>query len=143
MKKLELFEIGMIAATVLMLTLLRDFLPGKIDAGVFIALIILPALLQILMRDLWLMRRRQHTKTQGKEMRCMCLESCAAWFVLLIAVLSIFFGWSKSITPNPWIWIGSVAFAQLLAFLMKDWIVDLKTFRLRRDPDHINLIFKW
>jgi len=143
MNKSEYIELAGIGATAGILTVAHDALPENMDAGAFIALAILPALIQMLVRDLWLMSCPANTDKTPRSMRCMCLESCVAYLVLAAAVLMILFGRGKVLHPTAAAWIGAVTFAQTLTFLMKDWVVDLKTLRLRRDPDHINLIFKW
>ena len=115
----------------------------EMDFGVFIAFATLPALLQILARDLWLMSRRKQADTSKPAARCMCLESCISFIPLISAAVLVGFGWSRPMRTPPALWVGTVAAVQLLMFMVKDWVIDLKTFRLRRDPEHVNLIFKW
>lgn len=102
-------------------------------------------LLQGLVRDLWLISRRNRDAHAGagREALCMCVESTigVTGVVTGLAVLGSALDATLALGPEA---MGAIAVVVLaIGFAIKDLVFELRPFRIRRDKDHLNIVFRW
>ena len=100
-------------------------------------------LLQGLVRDLWLISRRNRDAGAGREALCMCVESTigVTGVVTGLAVLGSALDATLALGPEA---MGAIAVVVLaIGFAIKDLVFELRPFRIRRDKDHLNIVFRW
>lgn len=139
-EKTELVGIGVVAGVVF---LMNPMLPENMELGYVLVSLGLLFLVQSLLRDLWILSIKKTTPDQAKQGRFMCLESIIGFVPLIAAVLIISAGWRKAIDLPHLFWPLGAAVVMMICFLIKDWVIDLKALRIRKEKDHINIIFKW
>lgn len=102
-------------------------------------------LFQSLIRDLWLLAkaRRNPQPSPPRVARCMCVESMVG--ITGIVVGLTLFGWriGKPVSMGRWNWSIIVMLVMGAGFVMKDYVLETKPWRLRRDPNHLNIIVRW
>lgn len=120
-------------------------LPAHIDAGSLLLGSSALLLLQGLIRDLWLMAKRKQQAGVGDRRKalCMCVESTlgvtgvAAGLIILGSALDL------PLHVAPWAWGALVLAVLATGFAIKDFVLEWRPFRLRRDKDHVNIVFSW
>ena len=102
-------------------------------------------LLQGLVRDLWLLSRMKYNAPSHTQraIRCMCVESTVGVMGVILGVLLLSIGISVSIPMSQWSW--SILLVVILSFgyLIKDFVLEWGPWRLRREKDHMNIVFTW
>lgn len=142
MKKSEKVELGLILLTVASVFAVSGHLPRQAEAGYVVLALGLVFLVQTLLRDLWLIyRMRRQKRSELPAVRCVCLESGMGFLPVIAAAILIPFGFALEVTLAPWFWPAAVLLTLLAGLGLKDFVIDLKPFRIRRDPDHINYRF--
>ena len=71
----------------------------------------------------------------------MCLESVIGITPVAVAGLLFGIGFCGSIPMSGGLWVLSIALVLLSGFGLKDYVFEWNPWRIRRDPDHINLVF--
>ena len=102
-------------------------------------------LFQSLVRDLWLLRAaRARARTEpSSATNGLCVESALGMAGVVAGALVAFAAAPMTIAPSRAA-LALAVFALVVAgFLLKDWIVERNPWRLRRDPDHMNLVVRW
>lgn len=102
-------------------------------------------LAQSLLRDLWLLSRlrRSPTGVQRRAASCMCVESTVGLVGVLIGSILLGAGGSATLRIQPWGWAALVGLAMSFAFLLKDFVIEWKPWRIVRDKDHVNIAVVW
>jgi hypothetical protein len=102
-------------------------------------------LFQSLLRDIWLLAKARRRARSGapRVARCMCIESIVGMSGIVIGVMVFASGIGISLTMQRWSWSLFAAIVLATGFLMKDYVLEVKPWRLRRDKDHVNIIVKW
>jgi hypothetical protein len=125
---------------------LAFMLPLRIAVGKLLLWAAALLLLQSLLRDLWLITRARRRAQQGippRVAQCMCVESMVGMSGIVVGLMLLSFGIGKSVSMARWAWSASAILVLGLGFVMKDYVLEAKPWRLRRDKDHINIIVKW
>jgi hypothetical protein len=143
MKTAHKIELGFIALTTMATAGLHQRLPQRMEAGFFILTLGLLFLVQSLVRDLWLLSRKREASAPKRAVRCMCLETGVGIIPIIISAILMFGGFSRPITLPSWVWTLSVPTTMLTCFWLKDYVFEWNPWRIRRDDDHINIIFTW
>ena len=140
----EKIELAIIPITGLGIFYLATVLPDIIPAGrLFLAMSAL-ILFQSLLRDLWLLSRKQNDEqTNGVAVRCMCIESTVGMTGILIGAVLLGAGIGEPVSMNAWSWSILVMAILSCGFLMKDFVFEWNPLRIRRDKNHMNIIFTW
>lgn len=73
----------------------------------------------------------------------MCAESMIGMTGIVIGLALFSFGLGKPIVMQRWSWGVFVVAVLGGGFAMKDYVLEAKPWRLRRDKDHINIIVRW
>ncbi|MEE9369026.1 MAG: hypothetical protein V3V05_09200 [Pontiella sp.] len=135
-------ELGLIALVTGFAILFQRHLPDQMESGYFILTLGLLFLFQTLLRDLWLLsRQRKILRSSMKAAKCMCLESGIAFVPVIASALLIIGGFSQIISIPPFVWLITIPTILLFDFRLKDYVFEWNPFRIRRDPDHVNILF--
>ena len=145
MTKAEISELFLIPLAGACAWLVGTWLPNSIGVGSLLLASSVLLLLQGLLRDIWLLFQRKTAQQSGERQKllCMCVESTVgvSGVVAGLVVLGSALDWPVPMTP--WLW-GLLAIAVLiLGFAVKDLIFEFRPFRVRRDKDHLNIVFSW
>lgn len=124
---------------------MAPMLPDQIELGLLFVGASALLLLQSLIRDFWLLAKA-HRKPQPSPQRvarCMCVESMVG-ITGIVAGLTLF-GWKigKPVSMGHWTWSIFAALVMGAGFVMKDYVLETKPWRLRRDTNHVNIIVRW
>ena len=143
MKTGHQIELLLIALTTMATAVLHQRLPHRMEAGYFILTLGLLFLVQSLMRDLWLLTRKRDASKPKRAVRCMCLETGIGIIPIIVSGILMFGGFSRPVTIPSWAWMLGVPATMLTCFWLKDYVFEWNPWRIRRDDDHINIIFTW
>ncbi len=142
MKLAEKTELVLISMVVAGIAVFNGQLPARMQSGYFILTLGLLFLFQALLRDLWLLLRMRKTPRDSMpQASCMCLEAGIGFIPVIVAAVLVGGGYSRAVDLSALAWIGAVAVVLLIGLWLKDYVFELRPFRIRRDPDHINFIF--
>ena len=100
-------------------------------------------LLQSLLRDLWLLRAARGRTSDPRTASAMCVESLVGMAGVVAGGLASFAAAAATIELSRVALALGVLAVVVAGFLLKDWVVERRPWRLRREPDHLNLIVRW
>lgn len=143
MNRSEKVELGVILALSLGCWLTPSPLPNRVDLGYLLLSFSVLFLVQGLVRDVWLLSRSKRAPLTGRQERagCVCAESSVGAAGGLSGATLVCAGISRPIMMEKWMW-GLCAFGVMgTGFLIKDYILEWNPWRIRRDKDHINIVF--
>ncbi len=141
-EKTELLLIGLVGGVIW-------FIQPMLPTSMLVARLILYGaallLLQGLVRDLWLLfqSRGNEAKETKKAMQLMCLESTIGGLGILIGAGLSIIGFAREVEMFAWTWLILVVVVLVLGFLIKDLVIEWAPWRIRRDKNHMNIIFSW
>jgi hypothetical protein len=141
-EKIELALIPLFGAG---LWLMTPGLPDKLGVGKLLLGTSALLLLQSLIRDLWLLTREKRAAQLNprRKARCMCVESTVGATGVIVGMALLGSGIDRSVVMNDWIWSPLVMVVMGIGFLIKDYVVEWGPLRVRRDRDHMNIVFSW
>jgi hypothetical protein len=145
MQTSEKIEMGLISGVVAAVWVMAAELPGQIGVGKLLLWASGLLLLQSLVRDVLLLikARRSARKEPQAAIRCMCVESTVGMTGIVIGAILFGVGFGRPILMGRWRW-SLVALVVLGAgFLIKDFLLETKPWRIRRHKDHLNIVVKW
>ena len=145
MRRAELVELGFVTVISLGCWFASPMLPLELSLGhLFLSSSVL-LLFQGLVRDCWILinakRKPQHDKQRVGT--CMCLESTVGVVGVMAGLILLGMGISYSMKMVPWRWSLFSFLTLILGFFMKDFVFEWNPWRIRREKDHINLVFIW
>lgn len=143
MKTAHKIELVLIALTTMTTAMLHQRLPQRMESGYFILTLGLLFLVQSLMRDLWLLSRKREASKPERAVRCMCLETGVGIIPIIVSGILMFGGFSRPVIIPSWAWMLGVPATLLTCFWLKDYVFEWNPWRIRRDDEHINIIFTW
>ena len=141
-EKIELVMIPVLGGGVFLLT---GELPANVSVGQLLLWASALLIFQGLMRDLFLLARQKRAVHPGprREARCMCVESTAGVIGIVVGLVMIGVATDQQVVLDRWTWslltVGSMA----VGFAIKDYVVEWRPWRVRREPDHLNVIVRW
>ena len=141
----EKFELALIPVVGMISWLMAARLPAQISTGALLLGASVLLLLQGLIRDLWIISRRNRQSQVGahQEALCMCVESTVGVTGVLAGLIILGSSIDSTLSANPplisFLTIGVLT----IGFAIKDFILELRPFRIRRDKDHLNIVFSW
>ncbi len=141
-EKIELALIPVLAGVVV---LLADHLPPVVGLGNLFLTTSALLLFQGLIRDLWLLvkAKREPKPDAIQKIRCMCVESTLGMSGIVVGIVLLGAGLNLPAMMANWNWCLLVALTMTIGFAMKDYVVEWMPFRLRKDADHMNIVFTW
>jgi hypothetical protein len=145
MKFAEMVEMVLVAVIAAGTWWFAGVLPTRLGLGRLLLYGSALLLLQSLLRDLWLLARarRQVRVSPPRVIQCMCVESMVGMTGVIIGLLLLSVGLGASVGMERWGWSLFVAVVLGMGFLIKDYVVETRPWRLRRDKDHLSIIVKW
>ncbi len=145
MTRYEKIELASIPALGLGAWLATPLLPGRMSFGTLLLVAAVLLLLQGLVRDLALLARskREAHSTPEKAARCLCIESAVGVTGVAAGLILMGAGIGRTIELPVWTWAALAVGVTGAGFALKDYVVTLWPWRIRREADHLNLIFTW
>src|SRR5271168_4839615 len=145
MSRTERVELGLIAAVTVSFFLVAGVRPERISVGNLLFGAAAVVLLQGLLRDLWFLAkaRRKPPTHPPRVGRNMCVESTVGITGLAVGLILVMCRVGMTAPMGRWSWGAFVLVSLGLGFLMKDYVMEFKPWRIRRDKDHLNIIVRW
>jgi hypothetical protein len=141
----EKVELALILVFGAGLWLMAPELPDKLDVGNLVLGTSALLLLQSLIRDLWLLAREKRAaqRSPRRKARCMCVESTVGATGIIVGIVLLGSGIDGSVVMNDWMWTPLVMVVMGIGFVIKDYVLEWGPLRVRRDRDHMNIVFTW
>ena len=141
----EKIEPGLIPLLAGLAWLAAPLLPRQISLGTALVWAAALVLLQGLVRDLWLLAgaRRAARADVPRRARCMCVESTVGVTGIVAGCVLLGAGIDRTFVVSRWGWVLAVTAVLGVGFALKDYVFEWRPFRLRRDKDHLNIVFSW
>ena len=101
-------------------------------------------LLQGLVRDLCLLvKAKGAARDVPRKARCMCVESTVGVIGIMAGIVLLGAGIDRTFLVGRWSWGLAVLGVLGVGFALKDYVFEWHPFRLRREKDHLNIVFSW
>lgn len=144
MSKLERLELAAIVVLASAIWFGAQRFSSHISAANLVLLFSGLLLLQSLIRDLSILFiRRNIAHTPSRTVRCMCVESTVGVTGVLLGVSLIGLGVSATIAMDQIRWTLVFFITTGIGFLVKDLIFQWCPWKVRREKDHLNIVFSW
>jgi hypothetical protein len=141
----EKIELALIPVLGIGVWLMASALPDQVGVGrLFLAASAL-LLFQSLVRDLWLLARKKRMSQSSprRAVRCMCIESTVGATGIVVGAILLSSGITRLIVMDDWVWSVLVMLIMGVGFVTKDYVLEWSPWRIRRDKDHMNIVFTW
>ena len=141
----EKVELGAVAAVPALVAWLAPRPHLALEAGELVAGAALLILVQGFFRDLWLLRqaKRNPAAAPAREAQCMCVESALGMTGLLAGIGLVAVGLDGVVALTPPALTAAVFGTMLAGFLLKDFVFEWSPWRIYREKDHAQVIFRW
>ena len=145
MSIVEKAELMLIGFVVVLIGFIHATLPSSMPISYLVLYGSALLLLQSLLRDLWYLFQSRHKKSIESKVTIqgMCLESTIGGFGIVLAVILSLTGLTIKVMMLGWLWLVLVAGVLVLGFLIKDLVIEWSPCRIRRDKNHMNIVFSW
>ncbi len=117
----------------------------KPDLGELLAGGALLILVQGFFRDLWVLReaRRKASATPAREAQCMCVESALGMTGVVAGVGLVGLGLTAPVSVSATGLAAAVGATMVAGFLLKDFVFEWSPWKIYREKDHAQVIFRW
>ena len=141
----ERIELALIPLVGISVWVIAEGLPAQIGIGSLLLASSVLLLLQGLIRDLWLLfKLRQQSQTgTGNKALCMCVESTVGVTGIVAGLVVLGSAADSTLFVDRTLWTILAVSVLVLGFVIKDFVFEWRPFRIRRDKDHVNLVFSW
>ena len=141
----EKTELALIPLVGLAVWLVSERLPEMIGIGSLLLAASVLLLFQGLIRDLWLLFKRSQRSESGprQEALCMCVESTVGVTGVLAGLVLAGAAADASVHVSQILWSILAVMVLAIGFAIRDFVFEWRPFRVRRDKDHVNLVFSW
>ncbi len=141
-EKIELAAIPATGAVILGLAPRTGFRAGL---GELVAAAALLLLLQGFFRDLWLLRaaRRRTSAEPPRRARCLCVESALGLTGVVAGIGLTGFGLPGVVAFTAPGLALAVVLTTSAGFLLKDFVFEWSPWKLYREKNHAQVIFRW
>lgn len=145
LSRAEKIELGAIPVVVGAVAWLAPRAGVTLELGELIAGTALLVLLQGFLRDLWLLRqaRRKKPVTPARGARCMCVESAMGLTGVVAGIGLAGFGLVRPVYLSATSLTVGIGVAMILGFLLKDFVFEWSPWKIYREKDHAQVIFRW
>jgi hypothetical protein len=118
--------------------------PEKMSVGYVVLFCSGAILVQSLIRDIsiLLLSRKKTFDGPPQESQCMCVESAVGFGGVLAAALLLGAGLTEPVCMYDGGWAIFLLPALLTGFLLKDYVFEWNPWRIRREKNHLNVIFR-
>lgn len=143
MGKPEVLELGLIVLVATGTWFAQSMLPDVLPLGRVLLMASGLLLLQSLIRDLSILARKSNEgkARQPEAAQCMCIESAVGAAGVVIGAGLVGAGVGASVAMPALAWVVLVLLVLLAGLLIKDFVFEWAPWRIRRDKDHMNIIF--
>jgi hypothetical protein len=69
--------------------------------------------------------------------------ACIGVAAILVGAVFIALGLDQPVNLRPSVWIFLIIMTTGLSILMKDYVMTWSPLRIHREPNHLNMVFKW
>jgi hypothetical protein len=138
-------ELALILAVSLLIAVTDLPGPERISVG-YVLLFCSGAMLVLsLIRDISILVSSRHKTFDGppRESRCMCVESAVGLGGVMIAAMLLGAGFTEPVCMYGGGWAIFLLPSLLTGFLLKDYVFEWNPWRIRREKNHLNIIFRW
>ena len=141
----EKFELAAIPVVTAGVAWLAPRAGVTLEAGELIAGAALLILVQGFFRDVWLLRqaRRQLAAAPVREARCMCVESALGLTGIVAGIGLVGLGFTRPVFLVVPVLATAVLAAMAVGFLLKDLVFEWSPWKIYREKDHAQVIFRW
>lgn len=141
----EKIELALIPTFGIGVWLVAPGLPNTVGAGKLLLATSALLLFESLVRDLSLLirDRRVEKSSPPRKERCLCVESTVGITGVIAGLVLSGSTIVHSVPMSHWTWSLLVMTIMILGFWIKDYVVEWGPIRIRRDKDHMNMIFTW
>ena len=141
----EKIELALIPVAGVLVWLIAARLPAQIGTGSLLLAASVLLLLQGLIRDLWLLFKRRQQSQAGprQEALCMCVESTVGVTGVVAGLIVLGSAADSTVFLSEMLWSFLAVTVLAIGFAIKDFVFEWRPFRIRRDKDHVNLVFSW
>ncbi|MDP6356869.1 MAG: hypothetical protein QF473_17290 [Planctomycetota bacterium] len=145
MSRIERTEAILIAMCVPAVGVSAAYIPQQIRLDNFVLTLAVLLLIQTLVRDIYLIRQLKHQpkRVELEPMRCICLESVIGVTGVIIGLTLLLTRSNHVLYVSPISWSIAAFIVMAIGFLIKDLILEMGPWRIRRDRDHLNIVFAW
>jgi sterol desaturase/sphingolipid hydroxylase (fatty acid hydroxylase superfamily) len=142
---LEKAELTIIPIIAIMVWFFAPLLPNSLNIGLLLLGVSALLLLQGLIRDLRLLANKRGNPQPDlqRKIRCMCAESTIGTTGIIAGAAILGVGIDYSIGLSQFGWCIIFIVVMTIGFLIKDYVIEWNPFHLRKDKDHINIVFTW
>ena len=143
MGKPESVELCLILIVSLTVWMVESSLPDTMPLGRLLLAGSAALLLQSLLRDLSILARNTgtHDDAKASPARCMCIESAVGAVGIVVGAGIVSAGVGLSVSMSGGAWTLLIAGVLVAGLLIKDFVFEWSPWRVRRDKDHMNIIF--
>ena len=141
----EKIELALIPVASVLVWFISERLPAQIGIGSLLLAASVLLLLQGLIRDVWLLSKRRQQSHSGprQEALCMCVESTVGVTGVVAGLIVLGSAADSTLFVSPMLWCILAVTVLAIGFAIKDFVFEWRPFRIRRDKDHVNLVFSW
>jgi len=138
-------ELVLVTVTVSVLAMVVRQWPINLPVGQFILVLSVIFLLQTLLRDIWLLLKRNlyPQRNDARKGQCFCLESVVGLSGVCIGLGLLLANLGYSIELSSTAWLVSIMTIMLACYWLRDYVFSWKPWRIYKDPDHANIILAW
>lgn len=143
MTTIEKMELTLIFISIILLFIFSSLFPPKISLARLLMYCSALLLFQGLIRDLCYMYSKKKTpeEEQPEAKQCMCVESSIGVLGLLIGIALLFSRLNTPLSLTSLRWVGLIGITLIFGFLIKDLVFYWRSFQIRREKNHSNIIF--
>ena len=141
----EKIELALISILGFSIWLMATELPASVSVGTLLLGASVLLLFQSLIRDLWLLAKQKRATllSPRREGRCMCVESTVGAMGVAVGIVVLGSGIDRSVPMEGWIWSFLAVLVMATGFAIKDYVFEWNPLRIRREKDHMNIVFTW
>jgi hypothetical protein len=141
----EKIEATLIPLAGVAILLMREWLPTRVGIGSLLLASSVLLLFQGLLRDLWLLFKRKRDTQSGTQQKvlCMCVESTVGVMGVVAGIITLGSVINRPVPMSSWIWSLLAVAVLTIGFAIKDFIFEWRPFRIRREKNHLNIVFSW
>jgi len=119
--------------------------PDSISIGRFVLSMAVLFLVQTLLRDLWLLGQQKSANgaRRNQERAAFCVESAVGISAVVAGCGLLFLSTPITVSLSSPGWSIAVFSTLLLCFLLRDYVIQWRPWRVYKEPDHINIVVRW
>ena len=138
-------ELALILGTSLLVAVTDLPGPETISVGYVILFCSGAILFQSLIRDISILVSSRNKTFDGppRESQCMCAESAVGLGGVVTAAMFLGAGLTEPVCMYSGGWAIFLLPSFLTGFLLKDYVFEWNPWRIRREKNHLNVIFRW